>query len=219
MNHKKSKQFIRAFTIIEILIVVGVISILAVALLVLINPAEAQRRTRDTKRLKDAQFIESIIKQYLDDGNTGFADANSGAGVCTTGTTATHCTTSGLTGDTAPCSGSTNWVGGADVNLCNYAKAVPVDPINVFTSTCVIDDGDGTLDSDPSLDTSNTCYLYYGVAVNGTNYEVNVRQESTTNFDKVVNDGGNSGGWYEISSGTADLIDDDLESAGSAISS
>lgn len=205
----------KAFTIIEILIVVGVLGILAVALLVLINPAEAQRRTRDTKRLKDAQFLESIVKQYLDDGGEAFADntvctetdmcySDSGAGVdeIAAGT------------DTVPCDTTTayNWLGENNVNFCAYAKAIPVDPTNQSAATCVDDSI-----ADP-LDTNTSCNVFYTVVVNGQNYEIAVRQESTSNVTKVANDGGNSDEWYEIfTTGSNDLIDDDIFDGGASI--
>ncbi len=204
----------KAFTIIEILIVVGVISILAVALLVLINPAEAQRRTRDTKRLKDAQFMDSIIKQYLDDGGTAFADntvctstdmcfSNSGVGADAIGTA-----------DTVPCDTTTayNWLGENNVDFCTYAKAIPVDPLNQAGATCVDDSVADPLD----LDTS--CNVYYAVVVSGQNYEVAVRQESPANVDKVARDSGNSDEWYELfTTGSNDLIGDDIYNGGSTL--
>ncbi len=197
----KKKQLKKAFTIIEILIVVGIIGILAVALLVLVNPAEAQRRTRDTKRLKDAQFIDSVIKQYLDDGN------NFGANCSTTDMCYTAA--AGNT-DTTTCDNvSSNWLGEGAADLCNYAKAIPVDPLNTSGSTCVDDSQTGDVD--------NTCNVYYTVAVSGTNYEVNVRQESTTNIGNITGDNGNSVQWYEVFSGPNDLIDDDIYNGGAAL--
>ena len=198
----------KAFTIIEILIVVGIISILAVALLVLVNPAEAQRRTRDTKRLKDVQFIESVVKQYLDDGGTGFADNS----VCTTTNMCYSRYNAAIgTDDTVPCGAANyNWIGEANLDLCNYARAIPVDPSNIDNATCV--------DDSETNDISTSCYLYYAVVVNGTNYEIGARQESTANIDNVTGDGGNSDTWYEVyTQGSNDLIDDEIYDGGSPI--
>src|SRR3989344_3460403 len=61
---KKSK----GFTLIELLIVIGILAVLAVTLLLALNPAEAQKRTRDTKRLRDAATLQAIINQYLESG-------------------------------------------------------------------------------------------------------------------------------------------------------
>ena len=63
----------KGFTLVEILIVVSLIAILAVVALITINPAEAQRRARDTQRIKDLSSIQSIIEQYLAAHPTGVA--------------------------------------------------------------------------------------------------------------------------------------------------
>ncbi|HLD26533.1 MAG TPA: hypothetical protein VJB63_01055, partial [Patescibacteria group bacterium] len=42
--------------------------VLAVTLLLALNPAEAQKRTRDTKRLRDVATLQAIINQYLESG-------------------------------------------------------------------------------------------------------------------------------------------------------
>ncbi|MFW5703255.1 MAG: type II secretion system protein [Patescibacteria group bacterium] len=211
---KNQSNLKKAFTIIEILIVVGIISILAVALIVLVNPAEAQKRTRDTKRLKDAQFLESVVKQAIDDDSSVFT------GLCTEDDETCYSGAGAYTGaaasagDTVTCTGDTvtpteNWIGDGQVDLCNYAKAIPVDPLNSASSTCV--------DDSETTDTK-TCYVYYALVVNGTEYEVAVRQESTSNVSKVANDGGNSDEWYEIftQNGSA-LLDDAIYNASSAL--
>jgi hypothetical protein len=172
-----------------------------VALLVLVNPAEAQHRTRDTKRLKDAQFIDSVVKQYLDDGN------NFG----------TNCTTTNMcysaaagNSDTTTCDNvASNLLGEGSADLCNYAKAIPVGPLNASGATCVDDSQPGDVD--------NTCNVYYVVAISGTNYEISVRQESTTNLGNITGDNGNSAQWYEVFSGPNDLIDDDIYDNGSPL--
>lgn len=198
----------KAFTIIEILIVVGIISILAVALLVLVNPAEAQRRTRDTKRLKDVQFIESVVKQYLDDGGTGFIDNS----VCTaTNVCYSRYNAAIGTDDTTPCAAANyNWIGEGDIDLCNYARAIPVDPSNVDNATCV--------DDSETNDVSTDCYLHYALVVNGNNYEINARQESTVNIDTVTGDGGNSDESYEVfTQGSNNLMSDEILRSGTGI--
>lgn len=53
------------FTVIELLIVFGVIGILAVVMLAVINPAEQIRRSRDTERLSQAkQLIDAYTRYY-----------------------------------------------------------------------------------------------------------------------------------------------------------
>lgn len=156
-----------AFTIIELLVVIGIISILAVALLVSLNPAEAQKRARDSQRLKDMNTIQAMLEQYINDGG-----AMSG---CATGS---PCSSSTVTGTSPNPCGTGNWMA---LNFCTWAKTVPTDPANGSQRTCIL--GDGTL-------SATTCLMRYRAVFSGSNYEIGTLFESTTNAGKLVNDGG-----------------------------
>jgi len=52
------------FTLLELLIVVGIIATLSVALVVVINPAEALKKTRDTQRISDLTTLKKAIAIY-----------------------------------------------------------------------------------------------------------------------------------------------------------
>ncbi|MCX7996898.1 MAG: prepilin-type N-terminal cleavage/methylation domain-containing protein [Patescibacteria group bacterium] len=181
------KKRTNAFTLVELLIVIGIISVLAVTLLALLNPAEAQKRNRDSKRLKDANTLQAVISQYLEDGNTF-------GGTPVVCSTTTPCTSADAPpgANTVVCTNTAaNWIGGvnASASFCPYAQAIPVDPINATTS--IVDDSEtGDTKSDAAV---------YRIAVSGRNYEINVRQESITNLSKVTGDSGDSDEWVEIS--------------------
>lgn len=55
------------FTLLEILIVVGIIAILATIIIVAIDPAERFRNARESRRLSDIQTLSSVVHQYLID--------------------------------------------------------------------------------------------------------------------------------------------------------
>ncbi len=55
----------KGFTLIELLIVIGVLAILATAVVLVLNPAEILRRTRDSQRLNDFRTIQNAINLYL----------------------------------------------------------------------------------------------------------------------------------------------------------
>jgi prepilin-type N-terminal cleavage/methylation domain-containing protein len=174
-----------AFTIIELLVVVGIISILAIALLVTLNPTEAQKKSRDAKRLKDASTMQAILESYIADG---------GAPFCTTA-----CTSAGGTAaaNSQPC-GATNWM---STDLCEYAQSVPSDPINQAARTCATWSGTPAV---PAAD--NSCDLYYQVMMLGSDYEINVRQESLDNADKLMNDPGSDVDYIEIISNSSNEL-------------
>lgn len=67
MNNQKYQ----GFTLIEILVVVGLIAILAAVTIIAINPAKQFADTRDSTRRADINTIISAIGQYTaEDGNT-----------------------------------------------------------------------------------------------------------------------------------------------------
>ena len=184
---KQLKSRTNAFTILELLVVIGIIAVLAVTLIALLNPGEAQKRNRDAKRLKDATVLQTVVSQYLEDGN------NFGTN-CTTTTPCTS-TAAGNVDSVTAAADAANWLGGTSANLSTYAQTIPVDPFNA-TGTCIT--GIGT--------SSTSCAIHYRVAVSGRNYEINVREESKSDEKRLVGDGGDSTQWFEIFNGTNDLM-------------
>lgn len=170
----------RGFTLIELLIVIVILGILVVTVLLTLNPAESQRKSRDIKRMKDLGTLQAVMEQYVADG---------GATICDT--TCTSAAAGNV--EAQPC--SSNWTG---ANLCEYIKSVPVDPRNNTTGTCA--DGDGVV--------FGNCLMVYRLDMGGSDYEINVRQESSDNDSNVAGDGGNSNLWAEVYSRVGSLMGD-----------
>lgn len=114
----------RAFTLIEILLAIGIIAVLATVVVVSLDPISRFRDARDARRLADIQSILSAVHQYVIDNQGTFP-----AGLDTTerqiGTASSDCAIGGK------CSVS----GDADcIDLSSplerYLKDIPSDPLN-----------------------------------------------------------------------------------------
>jgi prepilin-type N-terminal cleavage/methylation domain-containing protein len=129
-NHmKKIVSFRKGFTLLEILLVVGIIAILAGIVILAINPSKQLGDTRNAQRRSDVLSIANAIYQYAIDTN-GVASTS-----ITTGNAATY-----------NCASSTNIIlsttTGAGINLWSdlvgasstYLGAMPRDPL-ASTST------------------------------------------------------------------------------------
>lgn len=185
--------FKKAFTLIELLIVIGILSILVVTILITLNPAEAQKKARDTKRMKDLATLDAILLQYINDGNPP---------LCSPLECESH-----YAGQVQSQKCDSSWIkdtgsSGTSVNLCKYANTIPTDPINNILGTHV-----GGSVSSPGTD--NTSAFRYRLIMSGSDYEINAFQESKSNIGNVVNDGGggNNGPWWVERGSRLDLID------------
>lgn len=105
----------KGFTLIEILIVVGVMAILAAIVVIAINPARQFAQARNTQRRSDVVAILDAVHQRMVDNAGTFAE--------------------GTTCDALPSSAKiiSSTVGAGNVNLCNclvptYLAAMPRDP-------------------------------------------------------------------------------------------
>lgn len=83
------------FTLLEILLVLGILGILATIVLIAINPTKQLNDARGANRKASVREIENALSQYIIDGNTvssipvGTANAQD---ICQTTVTGTDCT-------------------------------------------------------------------------------------------------------------------------------
>lgn len=154
----------KGFTLIELLVVITILGILVTLTLVTINPAEAQKKARDTQRLKDMATIQSIVEQYLSDnpGTITLVNKDSSAAG------ANSCA-------------ATGWLGQAlgNVSLCAYANVIPVDPTNRATQVTTSTGGTTTLNA----------YYYLRFLSGASSYKICTYLESTSNKNKLTADG------------------------------
>ena len=152
MSNNKNK----AFTLLEILLVVGIISIVAGIVIVAINPTNSLAKTRDLQRKMGVAEIDNALAQYyLNNGQYPDSIDTNLQNICVTGAA-----TSG-----ASCSGQIN----LSVLVPNYLDAIPNDPTGVgyqvglsntghvvvvasLTETGpVISAGDNPIDTNPNI--------------------------------------------------------------------
>jgi prepilin-type N-terminal cleavage/methylation domain-containing protein len=142
------------FTLIELLIVIAIVAILAVAVILTLNPVELIRQSRDSTRLSDMETLNKALALYSAD-NTAGATGNAQTvyvslpdSTATTTNLGTDCVTLGLpplpTGWTYHCSSpaaltnvdSTGWIP-VDFRQTSFSSILgrlPVDPINSISS-------------------------------------------------------------------------------------
>src|SRR3990172_1768462 len=127
MTARQTLKRLQGFTLIEILLVVAMISILAVAVFVALNPAKRIIDSKNARRQNDVDSILSAVHQFIVDNKGAYPSNMPAAGTeVQLGTDAAGCAiaTGGCGGVTAACTAL--MTGGT--NLAKYLKTMPVDP-------------------------------------------------------------------------------------------
>ena len=165
----------KGFTLVELLIVIGILAILTAAVVVVLNPAELLRQARDAQRFSDLDSVKSAISLYL---ATVSSPALGESAYCMVGTTFDNGKT--CTALTSTAVNGTGWVG---VNISAASGGSPL----------------ASLPFDP-VNNASFRYGYDGVNSAAT-FELNALLESTkylTTEDKDGKDGGSDILYYEV---------------------
>jgi len=159
----------KGFTLIELLVVMGILGILMAVTILVINPAEYLRRTRDTQRINDIQTVNSAIAMAV--ANEDYVATEAVCYATIAGTPARVCNAGASVAPTVgdrTVAGTTGWV--RNVNLAASFGTLPIDP------------------------SSSAAKYFYLFSSSATDYELNVatfESQYYTVTNKVAeNDGG-----------------------------
>ena len=171
----------KGFTLIELLVVIAILAVLAVAVTLILNPAELVRQGRDSTRLSDIGTVHRAIGLYFADQQelTFTASTTCTAASTTCPTSATACSSTLVNASTTV--DSTGWVNIDFTGMSTGAplSRLPLDPINSAPSFYVF--------------ASNTEEMYEIDA----NME-SMRYENGGDDDVESTDGGDNDDWYEV---------------------
>lgn len=164
----------KGFTLMELLIVIGILAILATAVVLVINPAQMLAQARDSQRISDLSSLKSAVAYYL---ATATTPALGAGPFCMNNSSACPMTGTCTVNSTLAVNG-TGWV---DVDLTGTSggssiSSLPVDPTNSATYQ----------------------YCYDADATNLV-FELDANLESTKYADAYEGkDGGDNADWYEV---------------------
>ena len=203
----KNEKNMEGFTLLELLIVIAILAILSAVLILILNPAETMKKSRDTQRMSDLATMKTAIGLYMT--NVSSPDLS------TDGTDNDRCigggdesvfyssdeiiTDTGVNAAMSPViSGGTgvNGTGWIPVDFTQIPGGspisnLPVDPLNNIVR------GTSTLAS-----ISNDASVYrYVCDIGDVTFEINAILESdafTTSDNKLASDGGDNDNLYEV---------------------
>ena len=192
-----NKEHKKGFTLIELLVVIAILAVLATAVVLIVNPAEFIRRSRDAQRVNDLGAINSAIALYLTDATTPDLDGSNVVPLVA--------------------NRACDAVGGARTIATFAPVGFTVAPTNIVDNTTEVDGngwvpvnigsivGGSPLSNFPVDPVNDGTHFYVYGCGSGTTltYELNANLESARFIqsgadDKESNDGGSDNDWYEV---------------------
>lgn len=216
---KKKNQ--GGFTLLELLIVVAILAILSVAVVMVLNPAETLKKSRDAQRISDMSTLKTAIGLYLTNTQTPLLNnvaSNVGCKATAVGARAaggtekvyySYPTESGVITD-ATIDGATT-TPKVQVALADYTKTSGAGWLPINFDSLVGGSPISNLPIDPiniipaghlaSVDNTDLVYRY-SCAISPLSFEIDAVLESSAytsgSENKLTADGGNNSNYYEV---------------------
>ena len=187
-----------AFTLVELLIVVAVIAVLSVIVILILNPAEILRQTRDSNRISDLSTLKTALSFYEAQGGSSLGNAS------TSYVSIFDPTATSSAGDQCQGIGLPSLPGGWTYHCAVSSTFKNIDgtgwvPVNFSASQ--LKPPISQLPVDP-VNTSSTGY-YFTYTTNGGTYELTASLESQKDATLRAVDGGLYSDLYESGSNLA----------------
>ncbi len=174
----------KGFTLLELLIVIGILAVLSTTMVLVINPAEMLRRARDSQRISDLNTIKSALAFYLTEAASPDLDGSSSTAMFVykhpnITITGTSCGAKSSRNEST--SQAVNGSGWIPVNLSDLTGGSPISGYPV----------------DPNPYTDKRYYIYLPDQ-NTYTFELLANMESTTYSAQEATDGGLLNDVYEV---------------------
>ncbi|MBI2337887.1 prepilin-type N-terminal cleavage/methylation domain-containing protein [Candidatus Daviesbacteria bacterium] len=164
---KKSAQVLhKGFTLVELLVVIAIIAILAAVVVLIINPLELTRRSKDAARLTDLANLQQAINVVMQEVAGG-----------------TNVACNGAVGSPATCRDDSTGVDAAAIAAKRVIVGTGWVRVNLSAQTSV------TVPTLP-IDPVNDATYHYTYCGSGDNWEIFTELESNQQIPKMANDGG-----------------------------
>ncbi|MFA6096815.1 MAG: type II secretion system protein [Candidatus Paceibacterota bacterium] len=207
------QEQLKGFTLLELLIVIAILSILAMALILVLNPAETMKKSRDTQRMTDLSTVKTAIGLYLTNSTTPAMDMGSN-GSCKVGATWVGEESSGkiyysvpsdttdisdmiLDGTTFTGTAGAGQVTAANIGLTTGNGWIPVNISSLAGGSPISNFPVDPVNTVTAAGVANSDLVYRYACGDSLTYEIDAKLESTEFGAKAVSDGGNNPDLYE----------------------
>ena len=181
----------KGFTLLELLIVIGILSILSTTVILVINPAQLLKRARDSQRISDLNTLKTAIAYYI----TEASDPDIGEEAVSYSDVALNTCFGSISGSTSTAATVSGWI---PIAFDGMTGGSPI----------------GSLPRDPNqsaLSSGNHYYAYGVTSETDYTFKLVTNMESTyyssgETGDVETNDGGTNAGLYEVGTGLTKAI-------------